>query len=589
MKKIIYYLSILLFIAAELDFCQMEVCQRQRIPEEHKIFRALITIVEDIKAEKLNSENINRLTFQSESKINSKISSGDKEVLPPLFEDKIFSEITVTPLSAIIKADTGEVNCKMILTYEDGSSEYQLLLKFVKQFNAWTLANNEFNQRFLEFLDENYQPQQNEAIITFTVRESNKTLIPYKIYNDPDIWELNKNVTWTYFEKWLFAKNSEIDMDLYWFGTNWPDDNTVFYLDPYWYRIVYAKYNSTDIKAFDLEFYPGAEYPSEPWGITTDDWGKIYISDRRNKCLIKLSYNPASNSISFVSKMNITGLNKPTDVVYSSHTTPNNSSDDYLLIANNGGKNIIKTDLNGNIQNVITRFKTSGVYYNFLSPVRIAQVPNSTYIAVIDDRLNYLIVGTIGESNTLVCHNVIQFAYDQNPTDVGTNCFGDIFVPDEGFKGIHKFTQIGVYLCSYQTNAFNFPQRFSRVNELEYYVFDQSSTDKWSANNGIKRFIPGSDAFNLSFSQYPSECRFLYTLSDFSQVRIEIINSNNQVIKAINYNYKFSGRHEEVVPLNQIPCCGTYKFRVKHRPLFDEIYDSMNKDGNIQRYNLAHH
>lgn len=110
------------------------------------------------------------------------------------------------------------------------------------------------------------------------------------------------------------------------------------------------------------------------------------------------------------------------------------------------------------------------------------------------------------------------------------------------------------------------------MNDQLYYVFDQASSESWSPTNGIKRYIPGSDVFNLSFSQYSNEYRFLYTLSDFSQVRIEIINSNNQVIKAVDYNYKMSGRQEEVIPLNQIPCCGTYRFRVKHKPLYDENY-----------------
>lgn len=410
MKKIIYYLTALLFISVEFIFCQPDVCQSQLIPEEHKLFKVLLSIVEDIKAAKANSENLNLKDYLLESGKNSDTTEAIISELPPLFEEKLFYEITITPLAANVKAETGEVSCKMILTNEDGSnSEYFLLVKFVKQLNTWILADNEYNHRFLSFLDDKYTPQQLDAITTFTVRESDKTLIRYRIKSDPEIWELNKNVTWSYMERWLFANQSPIDVDVYQFENNWPYTTAAFYLDPYWHRIVYSKYNSSDIKAFDIEFYQGAQAPSEPYGITIDDWGKIYVADKRNNCLIKLVYIHSANSVYFSSKLDIPGLDRPTDVVYSSHTTPKNATDDYLLIANKQARNIIKTSLSGTVLNTVTRFKTGGVYYNFISPSRITQVPGTTYIAVIDDALNYLIVGTIQESNTLVCHNVIKF------------------------------------------------------------------------------------------------------------------------------------------------------------------------------------
>lgn len=141
---------------------------------------------------------------------------------------------------------------------------------------------------------------------------------------------------------------------------------------------MYSKYNRSTIKAFDIEFYTGAQAPSEPCGITIDDWGKIYIADKRNNAVIKLAYIPSANSIYFSSKLNIPGLDRPTDIVYSSHTTPQNAEDDYLLIANKQARNIIKTTLIGTVLNTVTRFKTGGVYYDFISPSRIIQVPGTT-------------------------------------------------------------------------------------------------------------------------------------------------------------------------------------------------------------------
>lgn len=230
MKKIIYYLAALLFISGEFIFCQPDVCQSQLIPEEHKLFKSLLSIVENVKAAKENSENINLKDYLLESGKNSDTLEAIINELPPLFEDKIFNEISITPLSANIKAETGEVSCKINLTNEDGSrSEYHIILQFVKQLNNWILADNEYNHRFLTFLSEKYTPQQLDAITEFTVRESNKTLIRYRIISDPEIWELNKNVTWSHMERWLFANQSPIDVDVYQFENNWPYTTTAFY------------------------------------------------------------------------------------------------------------------------------------------------------------------------------------------------------------------------------------------------------------------------------------------------------------------------------------------------------------------------
>jgi hypothetical protein len=574
MKKIIYYLAVLIIISTQSIFSQLEFIQLQRIPEEHKIFRLLNSIVADIKTAKINLGDYTVLLTGSSkwsfSKTNKK--DGGENNITQLFENITFSDIEIIPISTVIKSDIAEVSFNIIVTAEFGYMEESLILYFVKESERWVLNDDDSSQRFLYCLEKNYIPVPTESITTFTIFESNKTLIPYKIYNDPDIWDLNKNVTWNYFGKWLFANNSEIDMDVHCYSNDWPNESAVFYLDPYWQRIVYTKYNSTDIKAFNLEFYPGAEYPSEPWGITTDDWGNIYVSDKRNDCLVKLVYVPSANSMYFSGKFTIPELDGPTDVIYSSHDTPNNSTDDYFLIANKNAKNIIKTDINGNVLNSITQFKTGGSYYNFISPVRITQVPNSTYIAILDNALNYVIVGYHDGANTLLCHNVINFGGYLNPTDVGTNCYGDILVSDENNQ-IHKFNIIGEYLCTYISNAFHFPLRFSRVNDLEYYIFDQNCADRWSPDHGIKRFIPGSDAFKLAYNQSSTNHLFYYTLSDYSQVKLEIINSNNQVIFTKNCGGRISGRRTETVSMNEIPI-GNYTYRINYKPLHDELYGS---------------
>ena len=572
MKKLFHRICVITILITTSTFGQLEICQRQVIPEEHKIFKTLFCLIDDIKATKANSVSFDRQQYLRSSTVDFIKSITNSIELPPLFDNRIFYDMEIVPIEAKVFSDSALVKSKLIITTLDGNFQEILILNFSKEQNKWLLNDDADSYRFLSYLNENYNPLSGESITTIPFRQSDKTLIPYRFTSDPEIWEINQKITWKYLDKWIFAKNSPIDMDIHWYGDpGWPAGNAVFCLDPYWYRIVYSKYNSSDIKAFNLEFYPGAEYPAEPWGITTDDEGKIYVTDKRNDCIIKLFYDIDSNTMGFISKLDIQGLDNPMDVVCSSGSDPNTSDDDYLLIANNGARNIIKTDLNGNLINTINQFESGGNCYNFISPTRIAQVPGTHYIAVIDEAFNYLVVGRIEAPNTLLCFNVIEFSRAQHPKDIGVNCFGDILVTVE-LNEIFKFTFSGEFLCSYKSETSYFLSRYTRINDLKYYIFDQVSIDEWSPDNGIKRFIPGSDIFWLNYSQQINKHIFSYNLSDFSEVRLEIINSDNQIIKTINYDYMCSGQHQEIIQLDEIPT-GDYIFRANHSPLYDETYD----------------
>lgn len=570
MKKYFRSICVITIFITTSSFGQLEICQRQIIPEEHKIYKTLFSLIEDIKLTKSNSVSFNKQQYLTSPSIYFKESITDGIELPPLFDNRIFYDMEIVPIEAKVFSDSALVKIKLIITTLDGSFQEFLILNFCKEKNKWLLNFNEDSYRYLSYLYENYNPLSTESITTMPFRSSDKTLIPYRFTSDPEIWEINQKITWEYLDKWLFAKNSQIDMDLHWYGDpEWPSGNAVFCLDPYWHRIVYSKYNSEDIKAFDLEFYPGAEYPCEPWGITIDDQGKIYVTDKRNDCIIKLFYDIDSNNIRFISKLDIQGLDNPTDVVCSSGSDPNTSDDDYLLIANNGARNIIKSDLNGNLINTINEFESGGNCYNFILPTRITQVPGTDYIAVVD-KLQGLVFGIIQNPEVLLCSNAIRFIGPDHPTDVGVNCFGDIMATIENTQ-IYKFTFSGEFLCSYKSDKFYFPSRFTRINDLNYYIFDQASADEWVPTHGIKRFIPGSAIFWLNHTQQIDKHVFSYNLSDFSKVQLEIINSDNQIIKTINYDYMCSGQHQEIIQLDEIPT-GDYIFRANHIPLYDDNY-----------------
>jgi hypothetical protein len=95
MKKIIYYLAVLIIISTQSVFSQLEFIQAQRIPEEHKIFRLFNSMVADIKTAKINSGNY---TVPLAGSTSWNLSDADKKNwdennIKQLFDNKTFYDI----------------------------------------------------------------------------------------------------------------------------------------------------------------------------------------------------------------------------------------------------------------------------------------------------------------------------------------------------------------------------------------------------------------------------------------------------------------------------------------------------------------
>lgn len=217
MKTYTIFIAAIFFHMTKLIFCQLEVSQIKTIPEEDKLYRLFICMVEDLKTSGMNLEIINKQNYLNEIKDDNirQLEGRDINTLPPLFEGKTFYDVEIIPILTVIKGLTGEIKFKMIISSEGGSYEDQVNLKYTKVSGIWKLFNNASSNRFLSCFEKNYSPRLTESITAFTIRESNKTLIPHRITTEPEIWDLNKNITWNYFEKWLFANNSEVDVDFH--------------------------------------------------------------------------------------------------------------------------------------------------------------------------------------------------------------------------------------------------------------------------------------------------------------------------------------------------------------------------------------
>ena len=134
MKKYFYSLFFITILSTVSSFGQLEICQRQIIPEEHKIYKTLFSLIEDIKVIKSNSIRFDKQQYitSTNKNIQSLITNSDE--LPPLFDNRIFYDMEIVPIEAKVFSDSALVKIKLIITTLDGSFQEFLILNFKKEY-----------------------------------------------------------------------------------------------------------------------------------------------------------------------------------------------------------------------------------------------------------------------------------------------------------------------------------------------------------------------------------------------------------------------------------------------------------------------
>jgi len=493
--------------------------------------------------------------------------SKDKNKLErkPLVNDiSYYSNININVNDVIISNPNEAMVLGNISLFDNKNfSKHDISLYLIKSDGTWYIKQIPENYNFIELLrtskivtGENKSPSG-----PFAIRYSNSTQIQMKQYSSPDVWEISKNITNSYLGRNLFANNTELDMELYWYGNNWPDDVATFILDPVWQRIVYSKETSDDIKSYG-DFYSHYKF-SYPQAITMDENGNIYVADTGNKQIVRLAYSPFLNLIVYFSTLNIPILENPTDIAYSK----NDSGDERLWILDGASGSIIETDINGSVLQVgeIYDFNPSRLYVN-------KKYPSSIYL--MDPNSKVLMKGAI--NNGIFNASIIQFPKNSIITDIGTNPLDELYVSDSYYNCIHLFSPNLEYTSSLNYSeannpAFQYPQRLSshNFNKTGYTILENSTADRWSNTHGLKKFLVGADVFDLVYDQWGLYHVFNYFSTTLSSVRLEIIENGN-IIKSENWIAVEGVNIWQFY--NEIPLTTNLKFSVNYRPFYDQYY-----------------
>ncbi|MGE5436946.1 MAG: T9SS type A sorting domain-containing protein [Syntrophothermus sp.] len=596
-KTINIYILLLILIYQVPLICQVETAHPQPIAKKIQVYNVINRLSAYLKTG--NYESINSLIYPSQPSndlkdtiTNKSDNSEQLNYIDNNYEDTDFHiesnyEATDFHIDNIRETNSSTIaECKFIFYSSTRFEEYKATLELKNKDNQYYFSNSINNKRIFKKLKEykfyseptdNNKVQEFASVINMRPEQFkyiNPTLIPVRFSSSPTIWEINSSLSTSYLNNQLFAPGAEIDMDIYWYGSNWPEDVAAFALDPVWGRIVFGKKSNNEIKSYgdnlgDYKF-------SRPLGITVDENGNIYIVDTGHKKIVKLRYSPSSNAFTDVSTINVPNLINPKDILF---TRAGGVQRLWIL-----DKDLLLTDLSGNILNRINKYKYKGVTYNLGNLSRIVNLKDIPQIAFIDANSKIAGSGQIdpNDPSSLNLFGRTEFPSSSILTDIGSNPTSEFYVTDSYYNLIHKLDSFGNYVCSYSNSLIN-PQRFPCVNsnKPDWIIFDLFEVDAWTDTKGIKSYLQGSDAFDLGYSKViygDEEYLFYYTLSDFSNVNVQLL-LNNAVVKTFSFAENSAGKHIIFTPSSELIPGTTYTLRVSYKPAWDDSYNSAYRQG----------
>jgi len=157
--------------------------------------------------------------------------------------------------------------------------------------------------------------------------------IPF--WQDPEILRFSKKVVSDYFEGDVFSRPRNCAA-LKFIRDDESEAVIIFVTDANWDRIVYADKNKQWIKTYGISGDGVGRFDC-PRGIDADNLGNIFVSDTYNDRIVHLRYDFEKDTINYVKEIKGSGRHKiraPKDVCIDNNSTPENASDDAILVSN---------------------------------------------------------------------------------------------------------------------------------------------------------------------------------------------------------------------------------------------------------------
>ena len=352
--------------------------------------------------------------------------------------------------------------------------------------------------------------------------------------------------------------------------------NVLVCTDPAWNRLTYGDYNQW-IKAYG-KWGKGQNEFRHPMGIAINSGGVLFIADASNNriavCRVKFKKSGNSTYTTYIKHIGYrySGLLYPHDVAWDDNGTIY-VGNDKLWVVNTGKDEIRKYRIDTSNNNSLFLEATYGSSGNgvgqFYFPTSIAVGRtngfNDDNIYVVD-RGNHRIVWLEDTPNGIIWQG--EYSTASPPvtmySSVETDWYGGVWVTVENHNQIVKFDRNLGLLDTYGT--YGLGQTYGLLNSPKdfavYYEFKNVNgvkewfghpgvfvSESWGGESGAVCYEMGTELKNFSIFPDPANQHLTvsYTLSDYSEVTLSVLNILGQVIKSfVSYEIRPYGENVDV-------------------------------------------
>lgn len=372
-----------------------------------------------------------------------------------------------------------------------------------------------------------------------------QTFIPTPISRERGIERLTRNVAQANLGRSLFGAPEKTASYYFARYSNSAPYVTATYIqlvtDPAWNRILYGSLGRW-IKSYDEVQGPSA--------IAVDAEGRVFVGETGRSRVLALQLRPEEEDTRLEYRFEIPGIAHPADVAVSDNGTPLNISDDFLYVADPVQDKILKYHLQSGGATLTAQFE------GFQAPTTVLvgkwNGANTDFIYLIDQtgrRLQLL----KDEGASLTPLKEIKGAPGQYFSALKADHFGNIYLVNNINSHLTKYTA-GLELLDAEggketfDGLANLDIGFGKIiveGEGSYWAgFDQLFTlERWSPHSGAQRRTLGTAIRNAVFQTDEdfSEIRANFTLTDFAEVRVQILDEQHQLVAEFPAEWLTSG------------------------------------------------
>lgn len=391
----------------------------------------------------------------------------------------------------------------------------------------------------------NSQPATRNSQLASPAFSAGQTFIPTPVSREHGIERLTRNVTQANLDRSLFGAPEKTASYYFARYSNNAPFVTATYIqlvtDPAWNRILYGSLGRW-IKSYDDVRGPSA--------IAVDAEGRVFLGETGRNRVLALQLRPQEEDTELEYRFEIPGVAHPADLAVDDNGTPLDISDDFLYIADPVQNKILKYSLQSG------GAALSAAFAGFDAPTAVLagkwNGANSGFIYVIDQtgrRLQLL----EDEGASLTPLKEIKGAPGQYFSALKADHFGNIYLVDNINSQLTKYTA-GLELLDVEggketfDGLANLDIGFGKIiveGEGTYWAgFDQLFTlERWTGHSGAQRRTLGVAIREASFQSDKdvSEIRANFTLTDFAEVRVQILDERNQLAAEFPAEWLISG------------------------------------------------